>query len=167
MVKKKYNEQDVWKMSVKNVVDLLNELVEKNEKLEKYKNDHILDMLNYPLYDYYYPFPIVDVRYNNFYYRTSRQLKNFLKENGFLIDNVSRSSVGNLKFYHIEINLCNEVWEYEKTNDLIIGKLLKIKNIGLVDFHKRNGMIHEVILIDENELNEKYLKNGNLIFDNE
>lgn len=55
-------------------------------------------------------------------------------------------------------------WEYEKTNGLRMSKLLGIRNVGLVDFHKQGGMVHEVILVSEQELNDKYLKNGNLVF---
>lgn len=43
-------------------------------------------------------------------------------------------------------------------------KLLGIRNVGLVDFHKKDGMIHEIILVSVKELDDKYLKDGNLVF---
>ena len=93
-------------------------------------------------------------------------MENHLKDNGFLVDTVSRSSVGDLSFYHVEFNLSYDEWEYEKTNDYQMKKLLKIRNVGLVDYHKQDGMVLEVILVSEKELNDKYLKDGNLVFNN-
>ena len=103
---------------------------------------------------------------DNIYHRTSKQLEKHLKDNGFLVDTVSRSSVGDLSFYDVKINLSDDEWEYEKTNDLEMRKLLGIRNVGLVDFHKQDGMVHEVILVSVKELNDKYLKDGNLVFNN-
>ena len=46
------------------------------------------------------------------------------------------------------------------------NELLGIRNVGLVDFHKQGGMVHEVILVSVKELNDKFLKDGNLVFNN-
>lgn len=81
-----------------------------------------------------------------------------------MVDTVFRSSVGGLSFYHVEFNLSDDEWEYEKTSYSKIRKLLGIKNVGLVDFYEQGGIVHEVILVSEQELNDKYLKDGNLVF---
>ena len=120
---------------------------------------------NYYYYnDFFIPKSSVISCYDNIYHRTSRQLEVYLKDNGFLVDNVSRSNIGDKSYYNVEFNLTDDEWVYEKTNDLQIAELLDIKNVGLVDFYKRDGKIHEVILIDESELNDKYLIDGNLKF---
>ena len=162
MTEKKYTNQDIWTMGVENTANLLNKLTKENQKLKDDKNKHLLDLLCCN--------PIISLPraiglpYDNIYHRTSKQLENHLKDNGFLVDNVSRSSVGDLSFYHVEFNLSDDEWEYEKTNDLRMRELLGIRNVGLVDFHKQGGIVHEVILVSEQELNNKYLKNGNLMF---
>ena len=149
-------------MGAENTAKLLNKLTKENQKLKDNKNQQLLDLLGYTP-TFITPTPI-GLPYDNIYHRTSKQLENHLKDNGFLVDTVSRSSVGDLSFYHVEFNLSNDEWEYEKTNDYRIRKLLGIENVGLVDFHKQGGMVHEVILVSEKELNDKYLKNGNLRF---
>ena len=163
MTEKKYTKQDIWNMGAENTANLLNKLTKENQKLKDDKNQHLL---NLPYYtpSFITPTPI-RLPYDNVYYRPSRQLENHLKTNGFLVDAVSRSSVGDLSFYNVEFNLSDDEWEYEKTNHNRIRKLLGIKNVGLVDFHNQGGMVHKVILIDEDELNDKYLKDGNLIFE--
>ena len=163
MTKKEYTKQDIWNMGAENAANLVNKLTKENQKLKDDKNQHLL---NLPYYtpSFITPTPI-RLPYDNVYYRPSRQLENHLKTNGFLVDAVSRSSVGDLSFYNVEFNLSDDEWEYEKTNHNRIRKLLGIKNVGLVDFHNQGGMVHKVILIDEDELNDKYLKDGNLIFE--
>lgn len=162
MIEKKYTNQDIWNMGAENTANLLNKLTKENQKLKNDKNQYLPDLIYYT--------PIISTStsigslYDNFYLRTSKQLENHLKDNGFLVDTVSRSSVGDLNFYHVEFNLSDDEWEYEKTNDLQIRKLLGIRNVGLVDFHKQDGMIHEVILVSVKELDDKYLKDGNLVF---
>lgn len=162
MIEKEYKSRDIWEMGVETTVNLLNKLTKENQKLKDEKNQHLLDLLCCN--------PIlsspraIGLPYDNIYHRTSKQLENHLKNNGFLVDTVSKSSVGDLSFYHVEFNLSDDEWEYEKTNDLNIRKLLGIRNVGLVDFHKQGGMVHEVILVSEQELNDKYLKDGNLVF---
>ena len=164
MTEKKYTNMDILNMGAENTAKLLNELTKENQKLKDNKKQHFMDLLCYtPPFLTSTP---IGSPYDNFYYRTSRQLENHLKDNGFLVDTVSRSSVGDLSFYHVEFNLSDDEWEYEKTNDFQIRKLLKIRNVGLVDFHKRDEMIHEVLLVSEKELNDKYLKDGNLVFFN-
>ena len=162
MIEKEYTNQDIWTMGAENTANLLNKLTKENHKLKDDKNQHLLDLLccNPILFS---PRPI-GLPYDNIYYRTSRQLENHLKDNGFLVDSVSKSSVGDLSFYHVEFNLSDDEWEYEKTNDLRMSELLGIRNVGLVDFYEQDGMVHEVILVSEQELNNKYLKNGNLVF---
>ena len=162
MTEKKYTNQDIWNMGAENTANLLNKLTKENQKLKNDKNQHLMDLI------YYTPIAITSTSigslYDNFYLRTSKQLENYLKDNGFLVDTVSRSSVGDLSFYHVEFNLSDDEWDYKKTNDLQMRKLLGIRNVGLVDFHKQDGMIHEVTLVSEKELNDKYLKDGNLVF---
>ena len=162
MTEKKYTNQDIWTMGAENTANLLNKLTKENQKLKDDKNQHLLTLLccNPTLFS-----PrTTGLLYDNIYHRTSKQLETHLKDNGFLVDSVSRSSVGDLSFYHVEFNLSDDEWEYEKTNDLRMSELLGIRNVGLVDFHKQGGMVHEVILVSEQELNNKYLKDGNLVF---
>ena len=162
MTEKEYTNQDIWTMGAENTANLLNKLTKENQKLKDDKNQHLLDLLCCN--------PIlslpraIGLPYDNIYHRILRQLENHLKDNGFLVDDVSRSSVGDLSFYHVQFNLSDDEWEYEKTNPFKIRNLLGIKNVGLVDFHKQGGMVHEVILVSEQELNDKYLKDGNLVF---
>ena len=101
---------------------------------------------------------------NNIYHRTSNQLKEHLQNHGFSVDSVSRVFISDQTYYHIEFNLSLEDWRNSKTGYQEISKLLKIKYVGLVDFHEYDNMIHEIILVSESELNAKYLKNGNLVF---
>ena len=162
MTEKKYTNMDILNMGAENTAKLLNELTKENQKLKDDKNQDLLDLIGYSQ-RFITPTPI-GLPYDNIYHRTSKQLETYLKDNGFLVDDVSRVSVEDLSFYHVEFNLSDEEWEYEKTNDLHIMKLLGIKNVGLVDFHKQDGMIHKVTLVSEKELNAKYLKNGNLVF---
>ena len=164
MTEKEYTNQDIWNMGAENTAKLLNKLTKENQKLKDNKNQHLLDLIYYTP-TFITPTPI-GLPYDNIYHRTSKQLENHLKDNGFLVDTVSRSSVGDLSFYHVEFNLSDDEWEYEKTNDLKIRELLGIRNVGLVDFHKQGGMVHEVILVSVKELNDKYLKDGNLVFNN-
>ena len=163
MTEKKYTKQDLWDMGAENTIKLLNELTEENQKLKDDKNQHLLDLVCYAP-RLIIPKP-VGLPYDNIYHRTSRQLKEYLRDNGFPVDDVSRSIVGDLSFYNLKFNLSDDEWKYEKTSNLAMSKLLGIKRVGLVDFHKENGMVHEVILIGEKELNDKYLKDGNLVFD--
>lgn len=160
MTEKEYTNQDIWNMGAENTANLLNKLTKENQKLKNDKNQQLLDLI------YYTPTLITPTsrRYDNIYHRTSKQLENHLKDNGFLVDNVSRSSVGDLMFYNVEFNLSDDEWDYKKTNDLQMRKLLGIENVGLVDFHKQDGMIHKIILVSEKELDDKYLKDGNLVF---
>lgn len=99
----------------------------------------------------------------NIYHRTCKQLEEYLTKNGFQVSYVSRSSIGSKYFYNVESNIPES--EYSHTqHDSAMKKLLGIKNTGLVDFYKHDNMIHQVVLIDEKELNAKYLKQGNLVF---
>lgn len=163
MTKKKYTNQDIWNMGAENTAKLLNKLTKENQKLKDDKNQHLLDMLHCnPIL---MTPTLIGLPYDNVHHRTSRQLEIHLKDNGFLVDTVSRSRVGDLSFYHVEFNLSKDDWVSEKTNHNLISKLLKIKKVGIVDFHEQDGMIHKVVLVSEKELNDKYLKDGNLIFE--
>ena len=162
MTEKKYTNQDIWEMGAENTANLLNKLTKENQKLKDDKNQHLLDLL---CYNSILSLPrVIGLPYDNISHRALKQLENHLKNNGFLVDTVSRSSVGDLSFYHVEFNLSDDEWEYEKTSHSKIRKLLGIRNVGLVDFYEQGGMVHEVILISEQELNDKYLKDGNLVF---
>ena len=162
MTEKEYTNQDIWMMGAENTANLLNKLTKENQKLKDDKNKHLLELLCCnPIRSFSRG---IGLPYDNIYHRTSKQLEDHLKDNGFLVDSVSMSSVGDLSFYHVEFNLSDDEWEYEKTNDLIMSELLGIRNVGLVDFYKQGGMVHEVILVSAQELNNKYLKNGNLVF---
>lgn len=99
----------------------------------------------------------------NIYHRTCAQLKDFLRENGFPVYSLSRSAVGGISYYNLEFNLSDRKVAVE-ISDLDIADCLGIEKIGLVDYHEKNGEYHLVYLIDEEELNNKYLKNGNLKF---
>lgn len=94
MIEKKYTNQDIWTMGAENTANLLNKLTKENQKLKDDKNQHLLDLLCCN--------PIISLPraiglpYDNIYHRTSKQLENHLKDNGFLVDTVSRSSVGEL-----------------------------------------------------------------------
>lgn len=162
MTEKKYTNQDIWNMGAENTAKLLNKLTKENQKLKDNTNRQLLDLICYTP-TFITPTPI---GYDNIYHRTSEQLKEYLNDNGFPVDTVSRSSVGDLSFYHVEFNLSDDEWEYEKTNDFQMRELLGIRNVGFVDFHKQDGMVHEVILVSVKELNDKYLKDGNLVFNN-
>ena len=108
----------------------------------------------------------IDFRlYDNIYLRTCRQLKKHLNDGGFPVESVSRCYIGNKEYYNLEFNLKEDDWDYDKTKHWGIASFLDIKSVGLVDFHKHDGMIHQVLLVDEKELNDKYLKDGNLVFE--
>ena len=100
----------------------------------------------------------------NIYYRLSGQLREHLIKNGFCVDEVSRVNVGEKEYYALDFNLKKDEWSHRKTNHTLIAKLLKVKNVGLVDFFNHDDMIHEVILIDEDELNDKYVVDDNFDF---
>ena len=162
MIEKEYTNQDIWTMGAENTANLLNKLTKENHKLKDDKNQHLLDLLCCnPIFSFS---RAIGLPHDNIYHRTSKQLENHLKDNGFLVDSVSKSSVGDLSFYHVEFNLSDDEWEYEKTNDLRMSELLGIRNVGLVDFYEQDGMVHEVILVSEQELNDKYLKDEDLVF---
>lgn len=143
-------------------------LKEENEKLKRDKvkdTDHLLDVICHTYYPTFSFYPSKISNYcENIYHRTSRQLKEYLIRNDFPVDTVSRSSVGDKEYYNIEFNVPNDEWRYDKTSDCKMAELLDIKGIGLVDYYEHDGIIHEVHLIDEKELNDKYLIDGNLEF---
>lgn len=146
------------------------------KRVDKLENEKMIDDLFglqvlriKPPYDYYCCTPPFVMQklitpYDNIYHRTSRQLKEHLKMNGFCVDSVSRVHIGRTKYYHVEFNMTEDDFHNKKNGDYQIRKLLDIKGVGLADFFKHDGKIHEVVLVDEKELNDKYLKDGNLHF---
>lgn len=110
------------------------------------------------------PLTYIVGRYDNIYYRTCKQLEQFLVEHSVPVKYVSRSSVGDYDYYNLKFELPLEKWVCLCNSSTLIARLLNIKNVGVVYYFKYNDTIHEVILIDENELNSKYLKDGNLVF---
>lgn len=157
-------------MTDKVSIEEFEELVKRVDKLENKKMVNDLFELQVarirPSYDYYCtPFPFtIPTPYDNIYHRTSRQLKEHLKMNGFCVDSVSRVHIGRTEYYHVEFNMTEDDFHNKKNGDYQIRKLLDIKGVGLADFFKHDNKIHEVVLVDEKELNDKYLKNGNLHF---
>ena len=158
-------------MTDKVSIEEFEELVKRVDKLENEKMINDLFELQVsrirPSYDHYYctPFPFtIPTRYDNIYHRTSRQLEEHLKMNGFCVDSVSRVHIGRTEYYHVEFNMTEDDFHNKKNGDYQIRKLLDIKGVGLADFFRHGNKIHEVVLVDEKELNDKYLKNGNLNF---
>lgn len=102
---------------------------------------------------------------DNIYHRTCNQLRDYLISEGICIESVGRCYVGFKNYYNLQFNIAEEDYNLETSENILnIGKLLGVENIGLVDFDEFKGRIHEVYIIDEEELNEKYLDNGDLIF---
>ena len=128
MTEKEYTNQDIWNMGAENTANLLNKLTKENQKLKNDKNQQLLDLI-YHTSTLITPTPR---RYDNIYHRTSKQLENHLKDNGFLVDNVSRSSVGDLSFYHIEFNLSDDEWDYKKTNETVLYTLIIMGKIMIL-----------------------------------
>lgn len=143
-------------MADKVTTEEFKELVKRVEKLENEK-----------MVDDFFKLQVSRIRPSydhNIYHRTSRQLKEHLKMNGFCVNSVSRVNIGKKEYYHVEFNMTEDDFHNKKNSDYQIRKLLDIKGVGLVDFFKHDNKIHEVVLVDEKELNDKYLKNGNLHF---
>lgn len=149
---------------------LVNELAKENKEL-KLKKIPPIPSPTYPPYYFNDIFRhpqnnmcIYPQNEENIYHRTSRQLQEHLNENGFPADCVSRSHVGNISYFNVEFNINNDEWSYDNTSDFKIRQLLDIEGVGLVDFYKHDDIVHEVILIDEKELKDKYLFDGNFDF---
>ena len=159
-------------MTDKVTTEEFKELVKRVDKLENEKMVDDLFKLQVskirPSYDHHYCTPSLIPKlitpYNNIYHRTSQQFKEHLKMNGFCVNSVSRVHIGEKKYYYVEFNMTEDDFHNKKNGDYQIRKLLDIKGAGLVDFFKYDNKIHEVVLVDEKELNDKYLKNGNLHF---
>ncbi len=159
-------------MTDKVTTEEFKELVKRVDKLENEKMVDDLFKLQVskirPSYDHYYCTPSLIPKlitpHNNIYHRTSQQFKEHLKMNGFCVNSVSRVHIGEKKYYHVEFNMTEDDFHNKKNGDYQIRKLLDIKGAGLVDFFQHDNKIHEVVLVDEKELNDKYLKNGNLHF---
>lgn len=157
-------------MTDKVTTEEFKELVKRVDKLENEKMVDDLFKLQVskirPSYDYYYCAPplIQKLITSNIYHRTSQQFKEHLKMNGFCVNSVSRVHIGEKNYYHVEFNMTEDDFHNKKNGDYQIRELLDIKGVGLVDFFKYDNKIHEVVLVDEKELNDKYLKNGNLHF---
>lgn len=139
---------------------LSGELEEKKEIKPQKLEDDILDMTRHFLYKYYTPSLIAQWT-DNIYHRTCNQLESYLKKNNINCT-VSRSSVGEQSYYNLDFKIDDS--EHQCSIDYKIKKLLDINGVGLVDFNKIDGVIYKTILVDEKELNDKYLVNGNLKF---
>lgn len=125
------------------------------------KTDDILDMIKDIPYPVYSPSLIApfDLAYNP-YHRHCRQLEVKLKKHGVKC-NVSRSNVGEHQYYNLSFKLDKTD---ENCSDWRIKKILGIKNVGLVNFDKIDDVIYKTLLVDEDELNDKYLVDGDLVF---
>lgn len=124
-------------------------------------HDDILDMIKDIPYPVYSPSLIApfDLAYNP-YHRHCRQLEVKLKKHGVKC-NVSRSNVGEHQYYNLSFKLDKTD---ENCSDWRIKEILGIKNVGLVKFDKIDDVIYKTILVDEDELNDKYLVDGDLVF---
>ena len=101
----------------------------------------------------------------NMYWRRSEQLKNYLLEKEIPVDKVARCNVGFKSFYHIEFNISDEDYTLEIGDKIMsMGDILGVVGIGLVDFDEFKGRVHEVFIVDEDELHNKYLVGEDLIF---
>ena len=143
------------------IEDQIDELFRRVEKLEKRKSN-----FNYG----YMPIvPGINTRFvssctENVYHRTCRQLKEHLLEHNIPITSVSRSSVGKKTYYNLQFDLSKEEYSVKDVSTYKIMSLLDVKGVGLVDYQNKNDGYHMIYLVDEKELNDKYLKNGNLKF---
>ena len=99
----------------------------------------------------------------NIYYRKTKQLKEYLENNGFAKMQVTRVRIGEKYYYNIKFRIMGE-YTHKTTSHERMGKLLNIKHIGLIDYSHINDETHITILIDEKELDSKYLVDGNLQF---
>lgn len=121
-------------------------------------------------YDYYFndwfKRPALLPCYDNIYHRTAKQFKKKLESFGLNIDSVSGVSIGDINYYHVECNYspCDE---QQFNMERIIREDLGIKGVGLADYYQRDGWTHKIILVNEEELNDKYLVDGNLVFEEE
>lgn len=141
------------------IEDQIDELFRRVEKLEKRKSN----------YGYMPIIPGINTRFvssctENVYHRTCRQLKEHLLENNIPITSVSRSSVGKKTYYNLQFDLSKEEYSVSDVSTYKIIRLLGIKGVGLVDYQNKNDSYHIIYLVDEKQLNDKYLKNGNLNF---
>ena len=143
------------------IEDQIDELFRRVEKLEKRKSN-----FNYG----YMPIvPGINTRFvssctENIYHRTCRQLKEHLLEHNIPITSVSRSSVGKKTYYNLQFDLSKEEYSVKDVSTYKIISLLGIKGVGLVEYRNDDDGYHMIYLVDEKELNDKYLKNGNLKF---
>ena len=143
------------------IEDQIDELFRRVEKLEKRKSN----------YRYMPIIPGANLRFasssvctENIYHRTCRQLKEHLLENNIPITSVSRSSVGKKEYYNLQFDLSKEEYSVKDVSTYKIVSLLDIKGVGLVEYRNDDDGYHMIYLVDEKELNDKYLKNGNLKF---
>lgn len=121
-----------------------------------YANDDILDMFSgLPCNMFSLPLSIPIL--NNPYHKRCDALRSFLVDNDFSIECVSRSHIGEKWYYNIRLN------KHTFLPDIDLKQLLNIDNIGLVYYDTKTK--HSIILIDEDELHEKYLQGESLNLD--
>ena len=140
------------------IEDQIDELFRRVEKLEKRKSNFSYAIV-----------PGINTRFvssctENVYHRTCRQLKEHLLENNIPITSVSRSSVGKKTYYNLQFDLSKEEYSVSDVSTYKIIRLLGIKGVGLVEYRNDDDGYHMIYLVDEKELNNKYLRNGNLNF---
>lgn len=120
-----------------------------------YANDDILDMFRgLPCNMFSLPLSIPIL--NNPYHKRCDALRSFLVDNDFSIECVSRSHIGEKWYYNIHLN------KHTVLQDIDLKQLLNIDNIGLVYYDTKTK--HSIILVDEDELHGKYLRDGELDF---
>lgn len=141
------------------IEDQIDELFRRVEKLEKRKSN----------YGYMPIIPGANLRFassctENVYHRTCRQLKEHLLEHNIPITSVSRSSVGKKTYYNLQFDLSKEEYSVRDVSTYKIANLFDIKGVGLVEYRNDDDSYHMIYLVDEKELNNKYLRNGNLNF---
>lgn len=120
-----------------------------------YTNDDILDMFSC-LPRNMFSLPISNPILNNPYHNRCDALRSFLVDNDFPIECVSRSHIGKKWYYNIHLNKNTGI------QDIELKRLLNIDNIGLVYYDTKTK--HSIILVDEDELHGKYLRDGELNF---
>lgn len=123
--------------------------------------DDKIDAFRYLMYPPVLPFLGLNGS-GNIFHRTCSQLKKKLEKEGFDVINVSRSSVGDQNFYNVKIDKSRN---HEIGVDWKMRKVLGISQIGLVNYVHTDDEHYGIYLIDEDSLNEKYLVDGNLVFE--
>ena len=117
--------------------------------------DDVLDIVRRGLiYPRFTPSLISPLDYkHNPYHKHSKQLEDYLESKGIKCK-VSRSNVGKKWYYNLKFKIKDNDENY---TDLDVEKVLDVDNVGLVSFESVGGVIYKTILVDEDELHDKYL----------